>query len=97
MEKVRCCQCRGTKKYAGLGGIIGDCRLCKGTGLMDKVEIVKQVEVIEPLASIVDQVANAIPPVIERPVITLDPEVEEVPMKLDAKKVIFKRKGKVGA
>lgn len=33
--KVSCIKCRGSKKLLKLGGIIGDCSVCNGTGFID--------------------------------------------------------------
>lgn len=32
---VRCPACRGSKKVAKLGGVIGECNTCKGTGTIE--------------------------------------------------------------
>lgn len=32
MDMIRCTACRGMKKVPKLGGMIGDCNLCEGTG-----------------------------------------------------------------
>lgn len=40
---VRCRACKGAKKATGLGGIIGDCRVCDGKGMHEPVAITQSV------------------------------------------------------
>jgi hypothetical protein len=46
----RCTNCRGMKKVAKLGGMIGDCNLCSGTGKIADIPAVK----VQPLQTLPD-------------------------------------------
>jgi len=39
IDTVRCTSCRGSKQVPKLGGIIGDCNTCQGTGKVKHVPI----------------------------------------------------------
>lgn len=84
-ETVRCPSCRGAKKVAKLGGIIGDCDTCKGTGKIKAADkpIVIEVTQVAPCAAIVEQVARALP--IAEPVLSDN-------VKVDGKRAVYKRK-----
>lgn len=79
---VRCPHCRGAKKVPQLGGIIGNCRLCKGDGQIKQVD--KPVEVIANVAvdvtdgvcEIRELVANVVP---EPNVVVIKPKVSAKP------------------
>ena len=82
MDKVRCSNCKGAKQVAKLGGMLGDCNLCAGSGLMEiDRSIVKPIEVVEPVADIIKQVSNVAAIKIDEPQVKIDP-----------KKAIYKRK-----
>ena len=82
MDKVRCSNCKGAKQVAKLGGMLGDCNLCAGSGLMEiDRSIVKPIEVVEPVADIIKQVSNV-----------AAIKVDEPQVKIDPKKAIYKRK-----
>lgn len=82
MDKVRCSNCKGAKQVAKLGGMLGDCNLCAGTGSMiAQTKMVAPVEVVEPVADIIKQVSNLVAV-----------KVEESQVKVDPKKAIYKRK-----
>ncbi len=91
MEMVRCPACRGAKKVAKLGGVIGKCNMCSGDGRIKAADKPKLAPVMEPVNSvdIIKQVADV------TPVSVLDAvEVEVIAddVKIDPKKAIFKRK-----
>ena len=82
MDKIRCPACRGSRKVAKLGGIIGDCNTCSGSGQInacDKpVPIIAVPEIVE--SAIISQVADCVPTAVEQDI------------KVDPKKAIYKRK-----
>jgi hypothetical protein len=91
MDKVRCTVCRGAKQVVKLGGMMGNCNLCKGEGEINRcdVPVIKPV-VVEPVSSeVIKQVANVAP-------VSKESEVLEVPkdvdVKIDGKRAIYKRK-----
>lgn len=92
-ELVRCPACRGAKKVAKIGGMKGDCNLCKGKGSvlgLEKVEIKEPVKV-EPVAELISQVADCVPSSTVTPsdIVTLPVEPQ---IKIDPKRTIYKRK-----
>jgi hypothetical protein len=63
---IRCPGCRGSKQVCGLGGIVGDCKLCKGVGkikLIDRPVAVAS-EPIVMASEIISKVGQLIPPAI---------------------------------
>ena len=91
MDSIRCSNCRGAKKVAKLGGMIGDCNLCLGTGLMagDERSKAVTVEAVEPASDVIKAVASVAAIQINK----VEPVIEAVePVKVDAKKAIYKRK-----
>ena len=104
MDKVRCPSCRGAKKVAKLGGIIGECNTCEGVGKIkaaDKVAIVIPVAVNE-LRSIKDAVNTAIPWKSDKPDFSKAPDDVKIiydivdmttpATKVDPKKALYRRK-----
>lgn len=62
MEKVRCSNCRGMKKVAKLGGMMGDCNLCRGTGEIDSIKpVVVKMESLPMTNAIIEATAQALP------------------------------------
>ena len=106
MDKVRCPSCRGAKKVAKLGGIIGECNTCLGIGQInaaDKVAIVILESMPNELGLIKDAVCAAIPWKDDKPKIQDAPIEGNIPVekiqqavdsvsKIDPKKAIYKRK-----
>ena len=93
MDDIRCPACRGAKKVAKLGGIIGECNTCKGTGKIKACDKpVPVAPIVEPaISEIKEAVVNAVP------VTTLELKEpiglpEEPQIKVDPKKAIYKRK-----
>lgn len=83
-ETVRCPACRGSKKVAKLGGIIGDCNTCVGLGTIP-VEDKPRPAIVEPSpcpAEIVKAVEASIPAT----------SVVEPVRKVDGKKAVFMKK-----
>jgi uncharacterized NAD-dependent epimerase/dehydratase family protein len=62
-EMVRCPSCRGSKKVAKLGGVIGDCNTCEGKGQIKAVD--KPVPVVAPIVVPVSEVMEATARVIQ--------------------------------
>ena len=62
-DLVRCLSCRGAKKVQKLGGILGDCNTCDGTGKVKASEIAKPVvvEKVETAKSVIDAVSQCVP------------------------------------
>ena len=96
MDKVRCSNCRGAKKVAKLGGMMGDCNLCLGTGMINQADKPSAVTVspVEPVADIIAQVANVVPKAIriDKPKVVGVVDVVEDKPKVHSKKAIYKRK-----
>lgn len=62
-EMVRCPSCRGSKKVAKLGGVIGECSTCTGSGSIKAAD--KPVNAVYVAAADVKEVMNAVDNVIE--------------------------------
>lgn len=99
MEKVRCSNCRGAKKVPKLGGMIGECNGCKGTGVMDACDrpVLAKVEPAVSVNSLIEQVSECLPVVeqneYEEP--TAKPFQSNAKKFIDAmgdKKISYKRK-----
>jgi hypothetical protein len=95
-DLVRCSNCRGMKKVAKLGGMMGDCNLCKGTGEIEvSAKPVAVVESMPLLNDIIAATANCIGIVDSASASDAKIEVKDVVkdvIKIDGKKAIFKRK-----
>ena len=96
-DTVRCPSCRGAKKIAKLGGIVGECNTCmgKGTILLKDKPVVLKVQALGANAGIIGQVARCLP--IEpmgRGSVVLDSKVDNVVKneKVDGKRAVYKRK-----
>ena len=91
LEKVRCPACRGARKVAKLGGVIGECNMCAGSGKINVVDKVKIAPVMEPVnnVDIIKQVADVVHVDVQYQV---DSEAFPKDVKIDPKKAIFKRK-----
>ena len=94
-ELIRCNACRGRKMIEKLGGVLGECNTCKGSGKIkaaDKTKIkadnidaaCEVVPVSENYVEIIDAVAQASPSQIE-------PAVDIVKT-TKVKRAVFKRK-----
>lgn len=97
MDKVRCSSCRGAKQVAKLGGMLGECNLCNGTGSILASEKIKiaEIETVAPASELIKKVASVAAIKIEKPMkdVIADcvvPVTEAV--KVDPKKAIYKRK-----
>ncbi len=93
MDKIRCPNCRGSKKVAKIGGMIGDCNACLGTGSINAEDKPKPVliEPIEQVTSIINQVADCVPASeLSRPVGEVI--IDDPLIKVDPKRAIYKRK-----
>lgn len=87
-DTVRCPSCRGAKKVAKLGGIVGECNTCKGKGTIlaaDKPVTVVAV-VAEPVSEVIAAVADCMT------VSDIKPVANEPSIKVDGKRAIYKRK-----
>ena len=89
-EKCRCPSCRGAKQVPKLGGMLGDCNLCDGTGkILTKDMPINVVHaVITPTKLVIDAVAECIP------ACAVDDDVIDSQIKVDPKKTLYKRKTK---
>lgn len=94
MNKIRCPNCRGAKQVAKLGGMIGDCNLCLGTGNINAADKPKPaiVESIEPASDVIKQVAGIAAIKIEKAKPVDDVLPEEPQVKVNPKKALYKRK-----
>ncbi len=63
MEEIRCPACRGSKKVAKLGGMIGDCNTCKGKGQIKACDkpIMVMAPIPEPIADVIKGVSECVP------------------------------------
>jgi hypothetical protein len=81
-EMIRCTSCKGAKKVAKLGGVIGVCNTCDGTGkikLTDK-PVFSNVELQPSEAVVIKSVAECMP--------VAAPEITDT----KGKRAIYKRK-----
>lgn len=98
MDKVRCPSCRGSKKVAKLGGVIGECNTCSGEGKILAVDKPNPMvaEVVEPVCNIVSAVAQAVPSRTDDDIAVIADAGNIKPIeaqeKIDRKKAVFKRK-----
>lgn len=85
-DTIRCPACRGAKKVAKLGGVIGECNTCTGKGTILAADKPKPVivESLLDVTGIVNAVADCVPASTITPI---QPDV-----KIDGKKAIYKRK-----
>jgi hypothetical protein len=89
-EMIRCTACRGSKKVAKLGGIVGDCSTCKGSG---KIKAIDKPVISVPV--VVDDVGDVISAVDKFVVDVVKPEqIEEIKPKIHTtgKRTVYKRK-----
>lgn len=87
VELVRCPGCRGAKQVPKLGGMVGECNVCKGTGKVG--ESVKPVKVLDTVSdALVIQAVSECVPLCAPSNTVIEPVVDVNP-----KKAIFKRKG----
>lgn len=87
-DKIRCPSCRGAKKVPKLGGMIGECNTCNGTGAINSCDKPVPViaEVIESPDTLIKAVADSMPAqIVEAPLVEQD-------VKVDPKKAIYRRK-----
>lgn len=94
MDKIRCSNCRGAKQVAKLGGMLGDCNLCLGTGSINVADKQKPVtiEPVAPATEIIKQVASVAAIRIDDKQKVEDVLPEEPQIKVDPKKAIYRRK-----
>lgn len=93
-DTVRCPACRGAKKVAKLGGVIGECNTCSGKGTILAADKPKPVIVtIEDAISkeLINAVADSVP-ASSVPLCAPSSTVLEPDVKIDGKKAIYKRK-----
>lgn len=105
MDKVRCFACKGRRVVTKLGGITGDCDLCKGSGKVDKtvndehkpmsiVAVIQEPIAISPLSedvSIIKQVSECVETKVDR-VEKKEEQKAVADIKVDRRKAIYKRK-----
>lgn len=94
MDKVRCPGCKGAKKVPKLGGMLGECNQCVGTGSInaaDKV-IPAKINVVEEVNPVIKAVADCVP----SSDIQHKADIETLPVapdvKINGKKANFRRK-----
>jgi len=59
LEKKKCSSCRGAKQVAKLGGIMGDCNTCSGSGFAAKPVKVAEVQKSDDVKEIIKQVSES--------------------------------------
>ncbi len=87
-ESVRCTACRGAKKVPKLGGMVGECNLCKGVGTIlwsDKF-VPKVNEPVIAEQEVIGAVADCLPAT------TIEDQPQQVEPKLDVKRALYRRK-----
>lgn len=90
MDKIRCPACRGSKRIAGIGGIVKKCKTCDGTGKINAIDKPKPVLPVEDTAiDVVQAVQNM--QLSNQDEFNSDFNVEK-PVKVDGKKASYKRK-----
>ncbi len=94
-ESIRCPACRGSKKVAKLGGMLGECNTCSGKGTILAADKPKPVEVtVEDVIS--KELINAVADCVPASDIQHKSTIETLPVtpdvKIDGKKAIYKRK-----
>jgi len=87
--KVRCPNCRGMKQVYKLGGILGECDKCEGSGKILESELPQKVEAVE-VESVID-IKKAVSEAVAEAV-----EVEQAKdaVKATRKNSIYKKKTK---
>jgi RecJ-like exonuclease len=92
-DLIRCPSCRGAKKVPKLGGMIGECNMCKGSGQINACD--KPVPVkVEPV-TLVDNVVQAVSECVPPSDIEHKATIETLPIadvKVNPKKALYKRK-----
>ena len=88
-DTVRCPACRGAKKVAKLGGMIGECSTCSGKGTILEADKPKPVlvQIDNTQAELIKAVAESVPATTIEPIAIVEPVV-----KIDPKKALYKRK-----
>ncbi len=83
-DTVRCPSCRGAKKVPKLGGVIGECNTCEGTGKIKACDKVMPIinEPAPELNDLIKATAEALPVAVE----------PDNAIKVDGKRAIYKRK-----
>lgn len=95
-DKVTCPNCRGAKQMLKLGGMIGDCNQCNGSGKILACNLPKPItkEQEIPSSVIVDQVAQSQPHVEVVPVVDVQQPVPiQDSLSVQRRKAVYKRKG----
>lgn len=89
-DTIRCPACRGAKKVPKLGGMVGECNTCVGSGTIRAIDKPPKVEItVEDVCAkeLINAVADCVPAT------TIESKPAELPAtKIDGKKAIYKRK-----
>ncbi len=101
-DSVRCPSCRGAKKVAKLGGVIGECNTCSGKGTIAVIDKPKAALIVEneDVGSMVAQVAectsvNEQAETFKKAEVEMLKQIANTAMpaaKIDGKKAVFKHK-----
>jgi hypothetical protein len=83
MKTEVCKICRGTKKYAPMGGIMVTCKPCNGVGHIEKKEIKEQVIALDS-----EDVKNPDCDVVKSETITINPNIDY--SKIDKRSKVYK-------
>lgn len=95
VDMIRCPNCRGMKKVAKLGGMMGDCNLCSGKGEIAETDKPKPVLVapVEIDSVVIKAVSECVPASeIEHKASIETLPVSEPQIKIDGKKAIYRKK-----
>ena len=100
--KVTCPTCRGAKEMMKLGGMIGKCNLCHGSGKINHCDlpVIKEIVPAENVGELVKRVGEAVPwsgnktqSVKATPAQEVQkPQPIEETLKVERKKALYKRK-----
>lgn len=96
---VTCPTCRGAREMMKLGGIMGKCNLCTGTGKIkhSEVPMLKEIVPAENIGELIKKVGEAIPwsgksskPVTVEPI--QEPQPIQDTIKVERNRALYKRK-----
>lgn len=96
VDTIRCPACRGAKKVAKLGGMMGECNTCKGDGHINAID--KPVPVVaEPMFATTDIISQVGECTLPMATLSISHTNTSIPcndesVKVDPKKAIYKRK-----
>lgn len=95
-DTVRCPACRGSKKVAKLGGIVGECNTCEGKGNILLADKPKPVITVADVCAkeLINLVADCVPSstIEHKASFETLPKNVDIDVKVDGKKALYMRK-----